>query len=171
MAENAEIKVSGADVVVTSGATEVVSEVEKSAIHPITQKEAACRAAAVEIDDTVSCINASARAWNSEVDRYYSLLHKRLIGESKQNIYESQRYWLLNKNFDVKVINSLNEFDTEAKVIFRAEAKRDLAKNRAESLRLYYINTFSDDDTEKIQKGSGYNPDNFFIRSVRYLLR
>lgn len=140
-------------------------------IHPIDREESICRQSAKNLEDWTKCTYNATKAWNAEVDKYYSLLHKKLKGEEKTNFYENQKYWNLYKNHEIKLINGLYNKDNETKdrLIFRTNQKRDLAKKRAESLRLYYILTFSDDEKDKIQENSEYNPDNVLMRHLRLL--
>ncbi len=137
--------------------------------HPIDKEEGICRQSAKTTEDWTKCTYNATRAWNAEVDKYYSLLHKKLKDEQKTNIYENQKYWTLYKNYEIKLINGLYDEQTETKekLIFRSNQKRDLIKNRAEALRLYYILTFSDEDKEQIEIHKEYNPDNLLMRGLR----
>ena len=140
-------------------------------LHPIERDEAICRQSAKTTEDWTKCTYLATKAWNAEIDKYYSLLHKKLKGEQKTNFFENQKYWNMYKNHEIKLINDLYNKDNETKdrLIFRTNQKRDLSKKRAESLRLYYILTFSDDEKDKIQENSEYNPDNVLMRHLRML--
>lgn len=144
---------------------------EKVFIHPIDRQESACKQDAKTLEDWTKCTYIASRAWNSEVDKYYSLLYKKLTGEDKTNLFEDQKYWTMYKNYEIKILNSLynKDFETKERLIFRSNQKRDLVKNRAEALRMYYIQTFPDDDKEKIEINSEYKPDNVLMRGLRYI--
>ena len=78
------------------------------------------------------------------------------------------------KNNEYKVIDSLQDKnnDTKERAVFRAVQKRDLIKTRAKSLRLYYIQTFPDDEHEKIEinnNQSGFQLDPMLQRGLRWL--
>ena len=140
-------------------------------IHPIDKKEETCKQNSQSLEEWTKCSYDASKAWNIEVDKYYSLLHKKLPKEEKTILYENQKYWTLCKNNEIKLINSLYNEETETKerLIYRTTQKKQLIKNRAIALRNYYILTFPDDDQEKIQKNIEYNPDNIIMRSLRYL--
>lgn len=144
---------------------------EKVFVHPIDRQESECKAKAADITAWSKCTYTAQRAWNNEVEKYYSLLYKKLSGDAKTNLFENQKYWTMYKNYEIKLLNSLQDKDNETKekLIYRTEQKRDLIKNRAESLRMYYIQTFPDDDKEKIQVNSEYNPDNIIMHYLRYI--
>lgn len=137
-------------------------------LHPIDKEENTCRQNATT-EDWTKCTYKATRAWNAEVDKYYSLLYRKLKGEQKTNILENQKYWTLYKNYEIKLINGLynEQSETKEKMIFRSNQKRDIIKNRAEALRMYYILTFSDDDKEQIEIHKEYNPDNILMRGLR----
>ena len=108
------------------------------------------------------------------MDKYYSLLYKKLSGDAKTALYDNQKYWNLYKNNEYKVIDSLQDKnnDTKERAVFRAVQKRDLIKTRAKSLRLYYIQTFPDDEHEKIEinnNQSGFQLDPMLQRGLRWL--
>lgn len=149
----------------------VLPAIAEQTIHPIDREENACRQEAKTLEDWTKCTYNATKAWNAEVDKYYSLLHKKLKGEEKTNFYENQKYWNMYKNHEIKLINGLYDKDNETKdrLIFRTNQKRDLSKKRAESLRLYYILTFSDDEKDKIQQNTEYHPDNLLMRNLRLL--
>lgn len=144
---------------------------EQVFVHPIDKDESVCKENAKTLEEWSKCTYNASKAWNREVDKYYSLLYKKLTGDAKTALFEDQKYWTMYKNNEIKVINSLyNEnYETKDRLIFRADQKKNLAKSRAEALRLYYIQTFSDDDKEKIKVNSDYNPDNIIIRGLRYI--
>lgn len=141
--------------------------------HPIDLQEANCRAVAQDTAQTVDCVAKSIQYWAYETSKYYSLLHKKLKGDDKTAIYESQKYWNLYKNNDFKVVNSLYsaEEETPERLILQAEQKRDVIKNRAVLLHSYYVQSFPETDNpdEKIPVNSVYKPDNFVIRALRYI--
>ena len=141
--------------------------------HPIDVQEANCRAVAQDTAQTVDCVAKSIQYWAYETSKYYSLLHKKLKGDDKTAIYESQKYWNLYKNNDFKVVNSLYsaEEETPERLILQAEQKRDVIKNRAVLLHSYYVQSFPETDNpdEKIPVNSVYKPDNFVIRALRYI--
>jgi len=141
--------------------------------HPIDLQEANCRAVAQDTAQTVDCVAKSIQYWAYETSKYYSLLHKKLKGDDKTAIYESQKYWNLYKNNDFKVVNSLYSVDEETpeRLILQAEQKRDVIRNRAVLLHSYYVQSFPETDNpdEKIPVNSVYKPDNFVIRALRYI--
>ncbi len=144
---------------------------EQVFVHPIDKDESVCKENAKTLEEWSKCTYNALKAWNREVDKYYSLLYKKLTGDAKTALFEDQKYWTMYKNNEIKVINSLYNanYETKDRLIFRADQKKNLAKSRAEALRLYYIQTFSDDDKEKIKVNSDYNPDNIIIRGLRYI--
>lgn len=144
---------------------------EEQYIHPIDNQEDICKKNTQSLEDWTKCSYNASKLWNNEVDKYYSLLYKKLPKEEKNILYENQKYWTLCKNNEIKLINSLYKEETETKdrLIYRTTQKKQIVKNRAIALRNYYILTFPDDDQEKIQKDIEYNPDNIFIRGLRYL--
>jgi uncharacterized protein YecT (DUF1311 family) len=144
---------------------------EKTYVHPIDQQEIVCKENAKNLTEWSQCTYNSSRAWNKEVDKYYSLLHKKLTGEAKTNLFESQKYWNMYKNNEIKVLYALynKDYETPERLMYRANQKRNIIKNRAESLKLYYIQTFPDDEKEKIQNIKEYNPDNFIMRGLRFI--
>ncbi len=78
------------------------------------------------------------------------------------------------KNKEYGVIDTLEDKDNETKerVMFRADRKRDLIKSRAQSLRMYYVQTFPDDEQEKIEinnNQSGFQLDPVLQRGLRWL--
>jgi len=141
--------------------------------HPIDLQEANCRAVAQDTPQTVDWVEKSIQYWAYETSKYYSLLHKKLKGDDKTAIYESQKYWNLYKNNDFKVVNSLYSVDEETpeRLILQAEQKRDVIRNRAVLLHSYYVQSFPETDNpdEKIPVNSVYKPDNFVIRALRYI--
>lgn len=144
---------------------------ESTNIHPIDTQESACKAEAKDLDSWVTCSLKAARAWNREVDKYYSLLYKKLEGEAKTNLFEDQKYWNMYKNNEYKVIDALKDknFDTKERVIFRANQKRELIKLRAAALRMYYAQTFPDDEQEKLDINNTNQPDNLLQHGLRLL--
>lgn len=140
-------------------------------IHPIDRQESTCKEKAKTLEEWTKCTYLASREWNKEVDKYYSLLYKKLPESDKNTLFEDQKYWNMYKNYEIRLLNSLYDKDNETKerLLFRTNQKRDIVKHRAESLRMYYIQTFPDDDKEKIQVNSEYHPDNIIIRSLRYL--
>ncbi len=145
---------------------------EETNIHPIDTQESACKAEAKNLDEWTMCSLKAARAWNREVDKYYSLLYKKLQGEAKTNLFEDQKYWNMYKNNEYKVIDSLKDknFDTKERVIFRANQKREIIKLRAAALRMYYAQTFPDDEQQKLElNNSNYQPDNLLQHGLRLL--
>lgn len=141
--------------------------------HPIDTQEAACKAAAQNTEQAVICILKAANYWSYEADKYYSLLHKKFQDEEKTAVYESQKYWNMHKNNDFKIIDALYEkdYETPERLIRLAEQKRNLLKNRAQTLLSYYRETFpeTENDDEKIPVNSVYKPDNFFIRVLHHI--
>ena len=141
--------------------------------HPIDIQEGNCRATAQDTAQVVDCVAKSIQYWAYETSKYYSLLHKKLKGDDKTAIYESQKYWNLYKSNDFKVVNSLYSVDEETpqRLIFQAEQKRDVIRNRAISLHSYYVQSFPETENpdEKIPVNSVYKPDNFVIRALRYI--
>ncbi len=144
---------------------------EKTYIHPIDRQESECKQNAKTLEDWTKCTYIASRAWNNEVDKYYSLLYKKLTGDDKTNLFEDQKYWTLYKNYEIKLLNSFSdkEFDTKERLIYRTNQKKDIVKSRAEALRMYYIQTFPEDDKEKIQANTEYNPDSLIMRGLRYI--
>lgn len=142
---------------------------DESLVHPIDIQESACKVNAKTIDETVLCSLKAANSWSIEVDKYFSLLHKKFDGETKQAIYESQKYWNMHKNNDFSILNALIDEKniTKEKLIFCAEQKRDIVKQRANSLKLYYVQTFPDDEQEKII--NDYKSPNIFQHAVHLL--
>lgn len=144
---------------------------ESTNIHPIDTQESACKAEAKDLNAWTLCSLKAARAWNKEVDKYYSLLYKKLEGEAKTALFEDQKYWNMYKNNEYKVIDALKDkdFDTKERVIFRANQKRELIKLRATALRMYYAQTFPDDEQEKLDINNTYQPDNLLQQGLRLL--
>ena len=140
-------------------------------LHPIDRQENTCKANAKTLEDLTKCTYLASREWNKEVDKYYSLLYKKLPEANKTTLFDDQKYWNMYKNNEIRLLNALynKDFETKERLLFRTEQKRDIVKYRAESLRMYYIMTFSDDDKEKLQVNSEYHPDNIIIRGLRYL--
>ena len=143
---------------------------EVTNIHPIDTQESACKAEAKDINAWTLCSLKAARAWNKEVDKYYSLLYKKLEGEAKISLFEDQKYWNMYKNNEYKVIDALKskDFDTKERAVFRANQKREIIKLRAAALRMYYAQTFPDDEQEKIDNNN-YQPDNLLQQGLRLL--
>lgn len=141
--------------------------------HPIDIQESSCRAAAQTTEQTVICILKAANYWSYEADKYYSLLHKKFQDEEKTAVFESQKYWNMHKNNDFKIIDSLyaKDYETPERLILLAEQKRNLLKNRAQTLLSYYIQTFPETENEdnKIPVNTVYKPDNFFIRVLHHI--
>ena len=143
------------------GLTTGVTGAKEAFEHPVDIQESACKTGTQNLDEWTKCTLKAARAWNSEVDKYYSLLYKKLSGDAKTALYDNQKYWNLYKNND-----------TKERAVFRAVQKRDLIKTRAKSLRLYYIQTFPDDEHEKIEinnNQSGFQLDPMLQRGLRWL--
>lgn len=141
--------------------------------HPIDTQEASCRAAAQTTEQTVICILRATNYWSYEANKYYSLLHKKFHDEEKTAVFESQKYWNMYKNNDFKIIDSLyaKDYETPERLILLAEQKRNLLKNRAQTLLSYYVQTFPENENEdnKIPVNTVYKPDNFIIRALRYI--
>ena len=137
----------------------------------IRRKVLACKAEAKDLNAWTLCSLKAARAWNKEVDKYYSLLYKKLQGDAKTALFEDQKYWNMYKNNEYKVIDALKakDFDTKERAIFRANQKREIIKLRAAALRMYYAQTFPDDEQEKIDTNSDYHPDNLLLQGLRLL--
>ena len=74
---------------------------------------------------------------------------------------------------DFKIIDSLyaKDYETPERLILLAEQKRNLLKNRAQTLLSYYVQTFPENENEdnKIPVNTVYKPDNFIIRALRYI--
>lgn len=127
--------------------------------HPIDIQESECKAKAQTTDEWTQCSLKAANAWSVEVDKYYSLLYKKLAKDSKTILFEDQKYWNMYKNNEFKLLNSLynKDYETKDRAVYRAEQKRNIIKNRANDLRVYYIQTFPDDDKDKIEiKNTNY---------------
>ena len=158
---------------IVSEAVNVLKPITLVKNHPIDVQENNCRAAAQDTAQTVDCVAKSIQYWAYETSKYYSLLHKKLKGDDKTAIYESQKYWNLYKNNDFKVVNSLYsaEEETPERLILQAEQKRDVIKNRAVLLHSYYVQSFPETENPdaKIPVNSVYKPDNFVIRTLRYI--
>ncbi len=146
-------------------------QAEEVYIHPIDRQESECKQKASTMEEWTRCTYIATKAWNNEVDKYYSLLYKKLSGDAKTNFYDDQKYWNLYKNCEIKLLNALYDKDqeTKEKLMFRSNQKRNIVKSRAEALRMYYIHTFPDDDKEKIKLNSEYSPDNILIRCLHYI--
>lgn len=147
--------------------------VEIGTEHPIDLQEKACRAAAQNTEQTISCLANSIKYWSYETSKYYSLLHKKLRDENKTAIYDSQKYWNMYKNNDFKVIDAVydKEYETPERIICQIEQKKDVIKNRAQSLHAYYVQSFPETENPdaKIPVNSVYKPDNFVIRALRHI--
>lgn len=142
--------------------------------HPIDAQESACKTTAQNLDEWTRCTMKAANSWNREVDKYYSLLYKKLKGDAKTALYDDQKYWNMYKNNEYKVIDALadKDNDTKERVLFRASQKRELIKTRAHALKMYYAQTFPDDEHEKIEINntkSGFQFDPMLQRSLRWL--
>ena len=153
---------------------ESASSAQQTFVNPIDAKESACKAEAKTLDEWTRCTLKAANAWTGEVDKYYSLLYKKFPDNAKQTLYDDQKYWNMYKNKEYGVLDALQDKDNETKerVMFRAAQKRDLIKNRAQSLRMYYVQTFPDDEQEKIEinnNQSGFQLDPVLQRSLRWL--
>ena len=98
-------------------------------------------------------------------------MYKKLQGDAKTALFEDQKYWNMYKNNEYKVIDALKakDFDTKERAIFRANQKREIIKLRAAALRMYYAQTFPDDEQEKIDTNSDYQPDNLLQQGLRLL--
>lgn len=146
---------------------------EEVYINPIDRQESVCKEKAQTLEDWVRCTRIASKAWNAEVDKYYSLLYKKMTGDAKTALFDDQKYWTMYKNNEIKVLNALynEQYETKERLIFRANQKRDLVKNRAELLRLYYIQTFPDDDQEKIKinTDNNNNLNDILQRGLRYI--
>ena len=143
-------------------------------IHPIDKQEQECISQVKDLNARTVCTMKAARAWNFEVDRYYSLLYKKLPESARTTLFDDQKYWNMYKNNEYKILDSLKDAqnDTLSSVIFRSEQKRNLIKNRAQDLRMYYIQTFPDDEQEKIKTETaqdGFRLDPVLQRSLRWL--
>lgn len=142
--------------------------------HPIDAEESACKSSAQNLEAWTRCTLKAANDWNREVDRYYSLLYKKLDKDSKAALYDNQKYWNLYKNNEYKIIDSLidKDNDTKDRAIFRASQKRELIRTRANALRIYYSQTFPDDEHEKIEinnNQSRFQLDPMLQRGLRWL--
>lgn len=144
---------------------------ESTYIHPIDTKESTCKNNAQTLSDWTYCSLTAAKDWSYEVDRYYSLLHKKLTGDAKTALFDNQKYWNMYKNNEYKVIDALQtkEEDTKEHVIFRANQKREIVKQRAQALRMYYAQTFPDDEQEKIEINDTYRTPTIIERGMRLL--
>lgn len=150
---------------------EIPSLAEQAVIHPIDTKESACKANAKTLPEWTYCSLTAANDWSYEVDKYYSLLYKKLTGDAKSALFDDQKYWNMYKNNEYKVIDALQNKDEETKerIIFRANQKRELVKQRAQALRMYYAQTFPDDEQEKIEINDTYRPPTILERGMRLL--
>lgn len=144
---------------------------EQANIHPIDTKESACKANAKTLNEWVYCSLNAANDWSYEVDKYYSLLYKKLSGDAKTALFDNQKYWNMCKNNEYKVIDALQnkDEDTKERIIFRANRKRELVKQRAQALRMYYAQTFPDDEQEKIEINDTYRSPTVLERGLRLL--
>lgn len=144
---------------------------ENAVIHPIDAKESACKTEAKTLEEWSVCSMKATNAWSFEVDKYYSLLYKKLKGEAKTALFDSQKYWTMYKNNEFKVIDALadKENETKERIIFRANQKRELVKLRAQALRVYYAQTFPDDEHEKIEINDTYRTPTLLERGFRLL--
>ena len=94
------------------GLTTGVTGAKEAFEHPVDIQESACKTGTQNLDEWTKCTLKAARAWNSEVDKYYSLLYKKLSGDAKTALYDNQKYWNLYKNNEYKVIDSLQDKTT-----------------------------------------------------------
>ena len=77
------------------GLTTGVTGAKEAFEHPVDIQESACKTGTQNLDEWTKCTLKAARAWNSEVDKYYSLLYKKLSGDAKTALYDNQKYWNL----------------------------------------------------------------------------
>ena len=54
-------------------------------------------------------------------------------------------------------------------IVRKNKKKREIIKLRAAALRMYYVQTFPDDEQEKIDTNSDYQPDNLLQQGLRLL--
>ena len=146
---------------------------DKDYEHPIDTQESSCKTSAASTEEWVKCTMKATNLWSAEVDKYYSLLYKKLKDDAKTAMYDDQKYWNLYKNNEFKVIDALynKDFETKDRIILRVSQKRDIVKHRAQALHSYYIQTFPETENanEKIPVNTIYKPDNIIQRGLRYL--
>lgn len=118
--------------------------------HPIELEREACLAVAVTGKDIDRCSMKAVWEWNKEIDKYYSLLYKKFEGDQRTEIFESQKYWVMYKNNEFKIINGLTSKGVENvdKTDYRGSRKQEIMKERASTLRKYYTLTFEDPEKE-----------------------
>jgi len=107
--------------------------------HPIDLKEAQC----IEKDDSTAgmanCTKQSDDVWDQEVNKYYSLLMKKLNKDQTNKLRQAQRSWLEYRDKEIENISSF--FSTKEGAMWvnvRGANYRDLIKRRALDLKEYY---------------------------------
>lgn len=136
--------------------------------HPIDTAYQACKAKALTPRDVEVCSVKAVWAWNREIDKYYSLLYKKFDGADKTAMFDSQKYWVMYKNNEFKIIDGLTAtgVENDDKTDYRFIRKQEIMKERANSLRTYYARTFDEPDTEK-KTADEKIPDKTFHSNIR----
>ena len=83
-------------------------------IHPIDRDESICRQNAKNLEDWTKCTYIATKAWNAEVNKYYSLLHKKL-----KDCYFNSEVLVVGivRNEELFIPNGNSEFFLNDKVI------------------------------------------------------
>ncbi len=116
--------------------------------HPIDVQENACREKAVDTVSIHGCVQQSIRDWDQELNKIYEKLMKKINVESKNDLKNSQKKWLIQR--DAEFIFYQKYFDTwegTLRIVSHAAVVRDFIKHRVQMLyQIYESDDFSGDD-------------------------
>jgi uncharacterized protein YecT (DUF1311 family) len=85
------------------------------------------------------CINEAEKEWDKELNKNYAALMKNLDADEKKNLKISQRQWLEYRDSEINFMKKFyKKIPGTVRSISFAERKKEITKNRALELGLYY---------------------------------
>ncbi|MBK7932413.1 MAG: DUF1311 domain-containing protein [Acidobacteria bacterium] len=107
----------------------------------------------VEKDDTAGwgarCATRAEQLWDKELNKVYKELQGRLTLKERSVLISSQRSWILYRNAEFKLIDSMYSFEKGTmNISFNAHARKGVVMKRALALK-HYLEGYSPDTMAK----------------------
>jgi uncharacterized protein YecT (DUF1311 family) len=106
--------------------------------NSIDERKDACISQDPSAAGMTKCNNEARRHWMAEMDKYYSLLMKRLDKDAKDKLKESQTAWKESRDTQLKAIDNSHSKKTDMHANVKAVVYEQLVKERALQLKIYY---------------------------------
>lgn len=108
-------------------------------INTIDKAEDACISKTSSTDAMLKCTAIAYDAWDKEMNKYYSLLMKKLPVEQKSELLKAQKSWLSFRDNSFTFINrSIREKQGTMYLNVASGERREIVKQRALQLKEYY---------------------------------